>query len=158
MNTDLNNTFLIQNIASKNYYEYCKLQKKLIIADMKHIFVFTFNTNLFYVKTRVNNEIVFPDKGFLKTFKNIVVWCDDKSMVNLWIIFESGVGTTVVKNWFYIHNVTFDFLGLHVRSLFQGYPYESTCTFNRNIIQPFLDHILNIICDHVLDLNSFIIY
>jgi hypothetical protein len=45
----------------------------------------------------------------------------------------------------------------NVLSLFQSSPYESTCTFNMNAIHPFLDHILNIICNHDLDLYSYII-
>jgi hypothetical protein len=36
----------------------------------KHVFVFTFNPYLFYIKARINNEITIqrkPDTGFLKT-------------------------------------------------------------------------------------------
>jgi hypothetical protein len=66
---DLKDNFLIHNIATKNYYEYGQLQKKLIIADMKCLFVFTYNPYLFYVKTRENNEITIQtisDTDFLK--------------------------------------------------------------------------------------------
>jgi hypothetical protein len=86
MSIDLNDNFLIHNIATKKYCEYEKLQKKLIIADMKHIFVFTYNPSLFSVETRVNNEITIPtipDTDFLKTLNNIIVDCDDKSIVAL---------------------------------------------------------------------------
>jgi hypothetical protein len=86
MGIDLNDNFLIFNISTKNYYEYGKLQKKLVIADMRRIFVFTFNPYLFYIKTLVNNELTIqtmPDNEFLKTLKNIIIGIDDKSIVNI---------------------------------------------------------------------------
>jgi putative DNA primase/helicase len=58
-----------------------------------------------------------------------------------------------------------------VLNLFQGYPFDIQsqtfdlrsqpcdidCSFKMNVIQPFLDHILNIICDHELDLYTYIL-
>jgi hypothetical protein len=58
-----------------------------------------------------------------------------------------------------------------VLSLFQGYPFElrsqpfdirsqtldTDYTFKMNVIQPFLDHILKIICDHDLGLYTYIL-
>jgi hypothetical protein len=38
---NINDNFLINDIAKKNYYEYGKFDEKLVIADMKRIFVFT---------------------------------------------------------------------------------------------------------------------
>jgi hypothetical protein len=95
--------FLIHNITTKNYYKYCRVQKTLIIAGMKLIFVFTFNPHLFYFKSPINNEItiqVILDTDFLKTLKNIVSGCDDKSIASLRTTFELGIGTASVKNLF----------------------------------------------------------
>jgi hypothetical protein len=54
---NLNDHFLINDLAKKNYYEYGKLNEQLVIEDMKRIFVFTLDPYVFYVKTIVNNEI-----------------------------------------------------------------------------------------------------
>jgi hypothetical protein len=42
-NIDVNNPFLINDIANKNYIEYGNLNEKLVIEDMKTLFVFTLN-------------------------------------------------------------------------------------------------------------------
>jgi hypothetical protein len=169
MSIDLNDNFLIHKIATKNYYEYGKLQKKLVIADMRHIFVLTFNPYLFYVKTRVNNELTMqtiPENEFLKTLKNIVVGIDDKSVVNLRTIFELRIGSNAVKNLFLVHDVSFYIQDPNVLSLFQGYPFEHRTSFSDlrsqpfdiqtfelrsqtfdytfKVIQRFLDHVLSI--------------
>jgi hypothetical protein len=76
MSIDLNDTFLIHKTVSKNYYEYGKLQKKLIIADIKHLSIFTNNPYLFNIKARINNEITIqtrPDDDLLETLKIIAV-------------------------------------------------------------------------------------
>jgi hypothetical protein len=88
---------------------------------------------------------------------NIVVGCDEKSIVNLRTIFESGICIAAVKNLFLVHDISFYSLDLNVLSLFQGFPFDLECTLNKSVIQPFLDHFLNIICDHDLDLSSYII-
>jgi hypothetical protein len=90
---------------------------------MKRIFVFTYNPYLFYVKTRINNEIAIQaisDNEFLKTIKNIVVNCDDKSIIGLKTIFESDIGTTAIKNLFLIHDISFYSQDPNALSLFQG--------------------------------------
>jgi hypothetical protein len=48
---DLNDNFGIHGIAPENSYENGKLQKKLIIAGMKRIFIVTYNRYLFYITT-----------------------------------------------------------------------------------------------------------
>jgi hypothetical protein len=86
MNIDLKNPFLILAITSKNYYENGKLQKKRIIAGMKLIFVFNCNPYLFYIKTGVNNDVTIQTilhTDFLKTVYNIVVNCEDKSILRI---------------------------------------------------------------------------
>jgi hypothetical protein len=103
MSIDLNDDFHIQNIATKKFNEIIKLQKKLIYVGMKHVFVFTFDPYLFYLKTRVNKEIiiqVMPDNEFHKKLKNIHICCDDKSIVSFKTIFESRIGPAAVKNSF----------------------------------------------------------
>jgi hypothetical protein len=120
---------------------------------MKCIFIFTYNPYLFYVKTRVNNVIIIQtilDKDFLNTLNNIVVGIDDKSIINMKIIFKSESNATAVKNLFLIHDVNFYSQDPNVLSLFQGYPFKSIYTLNMSIIQHFLDHILNNICNHNL--------
>jgi hypothetical protein len=57
-NININDSFIINDIAKKNYYEYGKFEEKLVISDMKRIFVFTRDPYLFYVKTIVNSQIV----------------------------------------------------------------------------------------------------
>jgi hypothetical protein len=37
---NLNDTFLLYDLAKKNYFEYDNLNEKLVIEDMKRIFVF----------------------------------------------------------------------------------------------------------------------
>jgi hypothetical protein len=110
MSVDLNDNFLIHNIATKNYYEYSKLQKNLDIADMKHFFVFIHNLYLFYVKTRVNNEITIQmilNQNFLNFPKNIVVDDGEKSIISLRIMFESGLIVSAFKNLFLLHDASF---------------------------------------------------
>jgi hypothetical protein len=126
----------------------------------KYVFVFTLNPYLFYVKAWINNEIAIqrkPDTGFLKTLKNIAVNCDDISVISRRTIFESGFGPAAVKNLFLEQDLSFYSQELNILSLFQSDPFESTCNFNMSLIQPFLDHILNIKCDHNLDFCSYII-
>jgi hypothetical protein len=47
---NINDNFIINNIAKKNYYEYGKFDEKLVITDMCRIFVLTYDPYLFYVK------------------------------------------------------------------------------------------------------------
>jgi hypothetical protein len=92
----------------QNYYECSKLQKKLVITGMKRIFVCTYKLYLFYVKTRINNEITIQtisDNDFLKTLKKIVVDYDSKLIVNLRTFFESGIGPTDVKTVFLVPDI-----------------------------------------------------
>jgi hypothetical protein len=73
---NFNDIFIIHDIAKQNYYDYGKFDEKLVIADMKRIFVFTHDPYLFYVKTIVNFEIVIYPRSpfdFIKTLKNITV-------------------------------------------------------------------------------------
>jgi hypothetical protein len=44
---NINDDFIINNIAKKNYYSYGKFDEKLVIEDMKRIFVFTHDPYLF---------------------------------------------------------------------------------------------------------------
>jgi hypothetical protein len=160
MSIDLNDTFLIHNIAIKNRYEHDKLQKKWAIGDIKSIFVFTYNLYLFYFKTQINNVIAMQtifDKDFFKILKNIIVGFDDRSIINMMAIFESGSDTTAVKNLFLVHDVSFYSRDPNILNLFQQYHLESNCTLNMSITQPFLDHIFNNICDHNLKLYSYIV-
>jgi hypothetical protein len=67
---NINDSFIINDIAKKNYYEYGKFDEKLVIIDMKRIFVFTHDPYLFYVKTIVNSEIIICIRSpldFIKT-------------------------------------------------------------------------------------------
>jgi hypothetical protein len=48
---NINDDFIINDIAKKDYYEYVKFDEKLILADLKRIFVFTHDPYLFYVQT-----------------------------------------------------------------------------------------------------------
>jgi hypothetical protein len=75
-NININDNFIINGSSKKNYYEYGKFDEKLVITDMKRIFVFTYDPYLFYVKIIVNSEIViFPRSplDFIKTLKNITI-------------------------------------------------------------------------------------
>jgi hypothetical protein len=81
-----------------------------MIAEFKRIFVFILNSCLFYVKAQINNEITIQtisDTDLHKTLKNIVVGCDDKSVINVRIIFESDTGPASGKNFFLIGDVSF---------------------------------------------------
>jgi hypothetical protein len=160
MSINLNDNFLIYNMAIKNYYQYGKLQKKLIIAYMKCVFVFTYNSYLFSVNTWVNNDIatqIICNNDFWNTLRNIVEGADDKSVISLRTIFETGLFISAVKNLFLVHDVSFYSQDLNVLNIFQGYPFKSICNLHMSIIQSFLDQILNIICDHDLNLYSYII-
>jgi hypothetical protein len=92
---NVNDNFIINDIAKKNYNEYGKFDEKLVIIDMKRIFVFTHDPYLFYIKTIVNSEIVICLRSpldFIKTLKNITVGSYTKksgeSPVNLYDIFK----------------------------------------------------------------------
>jgi hypothetical protein len=74
---NLNDPFLINDRAKKNYYEDGKLNEQLVIEDMKRIFVFTLDPYEFYVKTIVNNEITIQarsDKDFSENIKEYSCW------------------------------------------------------------------------------------
>jgi hypothetical protein len=47
---DLNNEFTFSDLSKKNYYEYGKLNKQLVIDDMRKIFIFTHNPYNFILK------------------------------------------------------------------------------------------------------------
>jgi hypothetical protein len=109
---DVNDNFIINDIAKKNYYEYGKFDEKLVILDMKRIFVFTHDPYLFYVKTIVNSEIIIYIRSpldFIKTLKNITVGSytnkSGESPVNLYDIFKMGSGISSVKNQFLVNGV-----------------------------------------------------
>jgi hypothetical protein len=73
---NINDNFIINDIAKKNYYEYDKFDEKLVISYMKRILVFTHGPYLLYVKTIVNFEIFICPRSplyFIKTLKNITV-------------------------------------------------------------------------------------
>jgi ABC-type uncharacterized transport system permease subunit len=75
------NSNIIHNISTKNYDEHAKLQKKIMIADVKRIFIHVCNSYLFYAKTQENQLIAIQtiyDNELLKTLKNIIMRCDDK--------------------------------------------------------------------------------
>jgi hypothetical protein len=71
---NVNDDFIINNIAKKNYYSYGKFDEKLVIADMKRIFVFIHDPYLFYVKTIVNSEIVICPRSPLEYIKEYNCW------------------------------------------------------------------------------------
>jgi hypothetical protein len=127
---------------------------------MKRIFIVTYNRYLFYITTWISNEITIQtilDKDFLKILTNIVVGCDENSIINLRTIFESGLGIRALKNLFLVHDISFYNDDPNVLDLFQGYLFKSTCPFNMSIIKPVLWHILNIIFHHNRDQYSCII-
>jgi hypothetical protein len=104
---NINDDFIINNIAKKNYYINGKFDKKLTISDLKKIFVFSHDPYLFYIKTIVNSDIVISPRSsldFIKTLKNITVGSytnkTGESSVNLYDIFKMGSGTASVKNQF----------------------------------------------------------
>jgi hypothetical protein len=66
---NINDNFIINEIAKKNYYEYGKFDEKLVIANMKRIFVFTLDPYLFCVKIIVNSEIVICPRSPLDFIK-----------------------------------------------------------------------------------------
>jgi hypothetical protein len=73
---NINDDFIINNIAKKKYHEYGKFDEKLVIGDMERIFVFIHDPYLFYVKTIVNSFIIICPRSplyFIKTLKNIIV-------------------------------------------------------------------------------------
>jgi hypothetical protein len=166
---NINDDFFINNIAKKNYYSYGKFDKKLVIEDMKKIFVFTHDPYLFYVKPILNSEIVICPRSPLdsiKTLKNITVGSyTNKSgefPVYLYDIFKMGSGITSVKNQFLVTGIKFYSKDTNYLSLFQGYPYENNNpnhlhNNSTDIIKPFLDHILNIISDSNNDLYNYIL-
>jgi hypothetical protein len=106
---NINEDFIINNIAKKNYYSYGKFDEKLVIEDMKRIFEFTHDPYLLYVKTIVNSEIVICPRSqldFIKTLKNITVRSystkSGESSVNLNDIFKMASYITSVKNQFLV--------------------------------------------------------
>jgi hypothetical protein len=170
---NLNDPFLINDIANKNYHESGKLNEQLVIEDMKRIFVFTLDPDVFYVKTIINNEITIQarsHKDFSKTLKNIVVGDYDKEnktqKVSLKTIFEKGFGINSEKNKFTVKDVRFYSKGdSDILNLFQGYPYDVVnnminnlgTPFSEHLMKPFLDHVFNVICDKNNDLFNYII-
>jgi hypothetical protein len=112
---DLNDSFILHDLAMKNCYEHGKFNKKLVIEDMNWIFIFTRDPYVFYLNTIVNNEITIQprsDKDYLKILKSIVVGDYDKDnktqRVNLKIIFEKGFCAKAVKNQFAVKDVRFN--------------------------------------------------
>jgi hypothetical protein len=106
-NININDNFIINDIAKKNYNEYGKFDEKLVISDMRRIFVYTHDHYLYYVKPIVNWEILICHRSlldFIKTLKNIVVGSyfnkTGDSSVNLYDIFKIVSGITSVKNTF----------------------------------------------------------
>jgi hypothetical protein len=109
---NINDTFIINYIAKKNYYEYGKFDEKLVIADMKRICALKYDPYLFYVKIIVNSEIVICPRSpldFIKTLKNIVVGSymnkNGESSVNLYAKFKMGFGTAFIKKQFLVPGV-----------------------------------------------------
>jgi hypothetical protein len=155
---NINDNFIINDIAKKNYYEYGKIDETLVISDMKRIFVFTHDLYWFCIKTIVNSEIVICLRSpldFIKIFTNITVGSytnkNGESSVNLYDIFKMGSGITSVKNQFLVNGVKFSSKDPCYLSLFQGYPFDNNHplhnSIDHHIIKPFLDHEYNIICN-----------
>ena len=73
---NLNDKFLINNIAKKSYCEYGKFDISLVIADMRQIFVFTLNPYLYYIETIDKSQIIIRRNNpndFYMNLENIVV-------------------------------------------------------------------------------------
>jgi hypothetical protein len=93
---NINDNFIINDIAKKKYYSYGMFDKKFVIEDMKQIIVFTHDPYLFYVKTIVNSEIIIGIRSpldFIKTLKNITVGSYTNKNG------ESPVGLYDIFNW-----------------------------------------------------------
>jgi hypothetical protein len=56
--TNKNLLALKKELSKKNYLENGKLNKRLVIENMKRLFVFTHVPYIFYVKTIINNEFM----------------------------------------------------------------------------------------------------
>jgi hypothetical protein len=68
-----------------------------------------------------------------------------------------GTSMSSVKNQFLVTDVKFDSKDSCYLSIFQGYPYENNNPLYMKLIQPFLDHVFNIISDHNNDLYNYIL-
>jgi phage/plasmid-associated DNA primase len=68
-----------------------------------------------------------------------------------------GSRVTSLKNQFLVTGVKFDSKNSNYLCLFQGYPYANNNPLDIKLIQPFLDHICNIISDNNNDLYNYIL-
>jgi hypothetical protein len=110
----------------------------------------------------INNEIIIQAISaleFLKILKNINIGFDDKGKLNnLKNIFEMGYGSNSIKNLFSVKDVTFYSKDNNVLSLFQGYPYDiDEVKKYSELINPFLNHIFEVICDKNNELYIYVI-
>jgi hypothetical protein len=59
---NIKDNVIIIDIAKKNSYEYGKFEEKLVISELRRIFVFIHDPYQFYMKTILNSEIVICQK------------------------------------------------------------------------------------------------
>jgi hypothetical protein len=91
--------------------------------------------------------------------KNINIGFDNKGKLNnLKNIFEMEYGSDSLKNIFSVKDVRFYSKDNNVLSLFQGYSYNiEGSLFSEHVINPFLNHIFEVICDKNNELYIYVI-
>jgi len=168
---NLEDNFLFDNISRKNYVFDGILNENLALKDLQRTMIFTYEPFIFYLKTLGNSEIKLEprtEKDAVRILKNIVIGEKFieipsgkngvkiiKVPVSLKYLFDEGLGVNQNKNKFLVRAVKFLSDDPNEFSLFRGYPFKRLKNPDISIIQKFIDHMRDNICDDNKDVFEY---
>lgn len=170
---NLQDNFILNDIATKNYQVDNEVNTDELIKDMKRVMAFTYDPFMFYIKSKSINGLTIQARNetdVIKIMKNIVVgeeivniqtgkstFKQVRNEISLKTLFDKGVGVNQIKNLFLVRGVRFISDDPQELSLFGGYPYHKIDSINHDLINPFLSHIREVICNNNNDIYNYII-
>ena len=166
VNFEANSSFSIKDIREKNYrlpYQKYGVRIGEFLTDLRRIFVFIDCGNPTFILKKYDaihkayslEYLSFQSaKELLKSINlGKCVRSYNEKTITGWDVYDAGKN----KNFFRRDDMCFYSSEPNVFSYFTGYNYIADGTIDQTIIQPFLDHVMNIICDSNKELYEYIL-
>ena len=169
---DLNDKFDLYEIQMNDYVgKDNELYINDALEDMKRVMVYTNSPLAYYIKqiceTTMKLEVMCSADAE-KILKEIIIGEEVKNVptgknsfkvlknpVTLYDVFTGNSGKNKLE--FLVRAVRFISTEPGVLSLFRGYPYKSLKTCDMKLIQPWLDHVSNVISNHNKEIYEYLL-
>ena len=151
---DIKDEFCLMDIRGRKNYD---VDGDEIINDLKRVFLVVDKTpEVFMIKDFDEmNEIVkisYTTEAIAKSkMKKIIIGFKNEKPVNAWDVYLKHTELFTVKGLKFYSN------DKRVFSFFRGYDYNKLDKVKQDVIQPFLDHVLNVIANKNEDIYRYII-